>query len=118
MKAKVTKKINEATVTFELEGKDMKELMLQAQPLLEDDNCWLEGFEDAFVKWETRLAKNEKGEFIYVKKVARTKDGKIASRTLGTYQGDKGHFWNKWEEYVPRETRPEEAGSEADDFMS
>ena len=100
MKAIVKRKVNDAVVEFELEGKDMKEVMLQAQPLLEDDNCWLEGFKDSVVRWETRLSKSDKGEFIYVKKVARKGTDRMASRTLGTYQGEKGHFWNKWEEFT------------------
>lgn len=104
MKAIVKKKINEAVVEFHLEGKDMKEVMLQAQPLLEDDNCWLDGFEEAFVKWETSLAEKDGSKYIYVKKVAR-KDGRIATRTLGTYKGDYGHFWHKWEEYQPKDAK-------------
>lgn len=103
MKATVKKKVNDAIIEFELEGKDLKEVMLQAQPLLEDDNCWLEGFDDALVKWETSLAEKDGSKYIYVKKVAR-KDGRIATRTLGTYKGDYGHFWNKWEEYKKEES--------------
>lgn len=105
MKAIVKKKINDAVVEFQLEGKDMKEVMLQAEPLLDNDFCWLEGFEDATVKWQTSIAEKDGSKYIYVKKVARTKDGRTASRTLGTYKGDLGHFWNKWEEYVKDEKK-------------
>lgn len=105
MKAIVKKKINNAVIEFELDGKDLKEIMLKAEPLLEDDYCWLDGFKEADIKWRTSLAKTDKGEFIYVKKIARTKDGRTASRTLGTYQGDKGNFWNKWEEYVKDDSK-------------
>jgi hypothetical protein len=99
MKAILKKKINDAVMEFELEGKDIKEIMLKAEPLLENDYCWLEGFEDATIKWQTSLAEKDGAKYIYVKKVARTKDGRTASRTLGTYKGDFGNFWNKWEEY-------------------
>ena len=105
MKLTAKKKVNGAVLEFEFEGKDMKELMLQAQPLLEDDNCWLDGFKDSFVKWEVQRNKSKKDGkmYTYVKKIARTPEGRTASRTLGTYQDDSGHFWNAWEEYTPKD---------------
>lgn len=103
MKAIIHKQINGAMVDFEVDEKDLKQAMAFIIPLTESDYCYLDGFQDAKVKWTVRKAKDDSGQtFTYVQKRARNTAGQIASQGLGTYQ-DGGYFWKKWEVYVPKD---------------
>lgn len=98
MQIKFKKQVGDTQLEVDIEGQSFKEAMLKGAFLFEKDFCWLDGFQDAPIKWEARKAKSDNGEFIYVKRVARTQDGRIATSTLGEYQGG-GYFWKGWEEY-------------------
>jgi len=101
MTIKVQRKMGEAEYTFEFTG-DFKEVMKQSAFLMEKDYCWLDGFKESQIRYDVREADTANGKFIYVKRKARSTDGRIATSTLGTYQGG-GYFWKTWEIYIPQE---------------
>jgi len=111
MKIIVNKKMGDSTFQFEFEGSSFKEAFHKASFLAEQDYCWLDGFKESKIQFEARKVKTDNGEFIYVKRKAFA-DGKIATSTLGEYQGG-GYFWKKWEVYTPdkKEESPEETGT-------
>lgn len=102
MKIQVDKKIGDAVAKFEIDERDAKDAFVMLSFLTEPDHCYLQGFENAKIKWQARRAKNEKGEFTYIERKAFSSDGRIATSTMGEYQKG-GYYWKKWEIYQPKE---------------
>jgi len=99
MKLRVIKKVSaDAKIEVDLEASSLKEVLLQASPLLGKDVCGKCQGEDITI--EGSKAAVEKGGHIYIKRRCNNKQCNATS-TLGTYKGDVGHFWNEWEIYQP-----------------
>jgi uncharacterized damage-inducible protein DinB len=94
----VKKKINGNVVEFTANERDFKESLLKLGHLLEDDYCWLEGFQGSEVKWRVKKAVSKKDNkaYTYIERHCWAGD-KHAKSTLGQYQDNSGYFWKKWE---------------------
>ena len=106
MEIKVQKKIGNDTVNFTIEEKDNKDGLALMCFLTTKDYCNLDGFKESPVFWESNKANTDSGTFTYIKRKCFSKDGKIATSTMGEYK-EGGYFWKSWEIYVPKD-RPAE----------
>jgi hypothetical protein len=102
-----TKAFGNDRAEFVIDEKDEKKAFEMLAFLSTPDYCWLDGFEDAKVRWECRRAKGKEGTdkagqtFMYIERKARSKDGKWATSQMGEYQ-DGGFYWKRWEVYEPK----------------
>lgn len=106
MQIKYTKAFGSDRAEFIIDEKDEERAFEMLSFLATPDYCWLEGFEDAKVRWECRRAKGKEGTdkagqtFLFIERKARAKDGRWATSQMGKYQGG-GFFWKRWEIYDP-----------------
>ena len=101
MKAIVETELSGTKYTFEIEEKDTKETLLTAialgNPPRRCDECGNKSFES----FKLESSKTSEGH-IYIKTICR-KCG--AKANLGTYQNGGGHFWHKFEKYIPKDNQ-------------
>jgi hypothetical protein len=103
MQVKLTKKIGDVTLELNIEGSDLKDALFKASFLWDEDAVpkyqkELADFVGLPVYWKAR--KTKEGDIIYVERKCYSKDGRIATSTLGSYK-QGGYFWHQWEIYNP-----------------